>query len=119
MTSSVKRLVDAAKQLKAEVDRSVHMSYCDTIIIKAATAAVEAEGDGWIEIKEGCKMPPLDAENCCMDEEDYGRFSDPVLVFDEDMATVLRAIYDGKKAEWSDATDADILHGVTRWQPLP
>jgi hypothetical protein len=54
-----------------------------------------------------------------MDEEDYGRFSDPVLVFDEDMASVLRATYDGKNKEWSDSTDADILHGVTHWMPLP
>jgi hypothetical protein len=36
----------------------------------------------WISVEQ--ELPPLDAENCCMDEEDYGRFSDPVLVFDED-----------------------------------
>lgn len=53
-----------------------------------------------------------------MDEEDYGRFSEPVLVFDESYGRSLVAAYDGRKDKWnSDA--GDVLRDITHWQPLP
>ena len=63
-------------------------------------------------------MPDLDADNCCMDEDDYGRFSDQVIVFDEDYGRSLIASFDGRKHKW-DADNGDILRGVTHWMPLP
>jgi Protein of unknown function (DUF551) len=64
------------------------------------------------------KLPELDAENCCMDEEDYGRFSNPVLVFDEDYGRALVAVFDGRKVKW-EADNGDKLRGVTHWMSLP
>lgn len=69
----------------------------------------------WIQIPQ---FPPLDAENCCMDEADYGRYSNRVLAFDEDEACQIVAVYDGRKDEWSDARNGGELFGVTHWKPL-
>jgi len=70
----------------------------------------------WISIE--AHLPPLDADSCCMDEEDFGRYSDPVLVWDEMDGRALVAGYDGRKKEWT-ADSGDTLHDVTHWMPLP
>jgi Protein of unknown function (DUF551) len=71
----------------------------------------------WISVKD--RPPLLDAENCCMEEDEYGRYSEPVFVFDEDEATVTTAVYDGQKHEWLDARNGGQMFGVTHWMPLP
>jgi hypothetical protein len=73
--------------------------------------------DEWISVKD--RLPALDAENCCMDESDFGRYSDPVLIFDEDEAVITAGVYDGQKQEWSDARNGGEMFGVTHWMPLP
>jgi hypothetical protein len=70
----------------------------------------------WISVKD--KLPKLDADNCCLDEEDYGRYSDPVLVFDEMCGRALVAGFDGREKKWI-GDDGDILYDVTHWMPLP
>lgn len=70
----------------------------------------------WISVK--VRLPDLNAENCCMDEEDYGRFSERLLIFDEMRAEWICGGYDGKQNKWQDDA-GDELFDVTHWQPLP
>lgn len=53
-----------------------------------------------------------------MDEEDYGRYSDVVLVFEEDEGIVTTGVYDARDG-WSDARNGGELFGVTHWIYLP
>jgi len=77
---------------------------------------LEAESK-WIPVSQ--EFPPLDADNCCMDEEDYGRYSNPVMIFEEDEAIVTTAVYDAKLDEWSDARNGGQFFGVTHWRKCP
>lgn len=70
----------------------------------------------WIKVED--RMPTCDADNCCMDEEDYGRYTDPLLVFDEDNADWFKAQFDSKKNLWTDCESGKELHGVTHWMEV-
>jgi hypothetical protein len=54
MTNSVKELVIQARNLADAMNSS--KEFLITPFLNAL-AAVESEGDGWIEVKEGCEMP--------------------------------------------------------------
>jgi hypothetical protein len=83
--------------------------------LRAVLAKGSPSKEGWISVTQS--LPRLDCEHSCLEEEDYGRFSHPVLVFDEDNVAVLRAFRD--RDEWIEASTDTILHGITHWQPLP
>jgi hypothetical protein len=95
--------------------------YILILLQSLADAGIEVKDgkvvSGWISVEES--LPPLDADNCCMDESEYDRYSDPVMVFDEDDAAIAVACYDGEKKEWADARNGGVMLGVTLWMPLP
>jgi len=63
MTNSVKQLVEAAKRCADLLSSSGSSGFA--AYLRKAARAVESEGDGWIEIKEGCEMPAADVELWC------------------------------------------------------
>jgi hypothetical protein len=81
-----------------------------------AALARERELHRWRDVTQ--ELPPLDAENCCMDESDYGRYSQAVIVFDEDEAAITSAVYDGRKQEWTDARNGGEMFGITHWRTI-
>jgi hypothetical protein len=86
-------------------------------IISADPATAFLEAGEWVSVET--RKPILDAESCCMDESDYGRFSIPVQVFDEDSGNVRQAFYDSRHETWHSVEVEEQISGVTHWQPLP
>jgi len=89
----------------------------DAPVIAEWLATVREQDTGWISVEDRLDMERED--NCCLDIADVERYSVVGLVWDEDIADVLRASYDFREKVWNNADTGDQLHGVTHRRPLP
>lgn len=115
MTNSVRELVEAAKELLTKRGSSFDIVGHDhlghplnaegmaAMKTRAAIAAVEAEGDGWIEIKEGCEMP-VQRKNVLVYTQYWS--SCPFVAF-------------WANGEWHGERILSRPDSVTHWRPLP
>ncbi len=98
-------------------DRIEELSAMGFVDIARAAWIASSPAQPWVAVSE--RLPELDAENCCMEPDEFGHYSDPVLVYDEGRCDVLVGAYDAKKFRWNEVHCGEHLEDVTHWQPLP
>lgn len=78
------------------------------------------KSDGWVSVENSEALQALERQDeLYVDQMDIGRFSIPVMVWDEDESDYFQAEYDFRENVWIDGPTGTILTGVTHHRFLP